>query len=173
MVDGMKTVAMYQRHLQISIAPPLWLNVKKATQKSCNSAKVSINYAFLESVVRSVSVFSFVHPIQGTLIDFIIIRAVDLARTYFLALVIYCVLVFSRGLLFKKKYDIYWQLGCFRGLVYIVEGIEKAQKWCLNSCPSKNPYYQIGFLAPWTFKFLYNPTVSLPYPYFSLLLIHC
>ena len=60
----------------------------------------------LESVVRSLSIFSFVHPILGTLIDLIIIRAVDLAKTSLLALVIDYVLVFPRRLL-SKKYDIY------------------------------------------------------------------
>ena len=52
----------------------------------------------LESVVRSLSIFSFVHPILGTLIDLIIIRAVDLAKTSLLALVIDYVLVFPRRL---------------------------------------------------------------------------
>ena len=56
----------------------------------------------LDSVVISVSVFSFVHLILGTLIDLIIIPAVDLARTSFLALVIDYVLVLSRRFLFKK-----------------------------------------------------------------------
>ena len=60
----------------------------------------------LEFVVRSLSIFSFVHPILGTLIDLIIIRAVDLAKTSLLAWVIDYVLVFPRRLL-SKKYDIY------------------------------------------------------------------
>ena len=42
----------------------------------------------LEFVVISVSVFSFVHRTLGTLRELIIIRAVDLAKTYFLALII-------------------------------------------------------------------------------------
>ena len=56
----------------------------------------------LESVVRSISVFSFVHPILGTLIDLIIIPAIDLTKTSFLALVIDYVLMFTRRLLSKK-----------------------------------------------------------------------
>ena len=42
----------------------------------------------LEFVVISVSVFSCVHRTLGTLRDLIIIRAVDLAKTSFLALII-------------------------------------------------------------------------------------
>ena len=56
----------------------------------------------LESVVRSISVFSFVHPILGTLIDLTIISAIDLTKTSFLALVIDYVLMFTRRLLSKK-----------------------------------------------------------------------
>ena len=56
----------------------------------------------LDSVVISVSVFSFVHLILGTLIHLIIIRAVDLAKTSFLSLMIDYVLVLSQRLLFKK-----------------------------------------------------------------------
>ena len=169
MVDGMKTVAMYQRHLQISIAPPLWLNVKKASQKSCNSAKVSINYAFLESVVRSVSVFSFVHPIQGTPIDFIIIRAVDLAKTSFLALVTDYVLVFSWRLLLKKTWHILTirlfsrtSLNCWRR--------KKDPKMMPEQLPIQEPiqpnWISKPVWTPGTFKFLLNPAVSFPHPYF-------
>ena len=136
MVDGMKTVAMYQRHLPISTAPPLWLNVKKASQTNCNSAKVLINYAFWNLLS---DLFQSVHPILGTLIDLIIIPLVDLTKTSFLALVIDYVLVFSRRLLSKKiwyiltiRFFLRNNLNCWR--------CKEAQKWYLNSCPSKNPY---------------------------------
>ena len=136
MVDGMKTVAMYQRHLLISTAPPLWLNVKKASQTNCNSAKVLTNYAFWTLLS---DLFQSLHPILGTLIDLIIIPVIDLAKTSFLALVIDYLLVFSWRLLSKKIWYILTirfisrnNLNCSR--------CKEAQKWYLNSCPSKNPY---------------------------------
>ena len=56
----------------------------------------------LESVFISVSVFSFVHLILGTLINLIIIPAVDPAKTSFLALLTDYVLMFSQRLFSKK-----------------------------------------------------------------------
>ena len=66
----------------------------------------------LDSVALSVSVFSFVHLILGTLRDLIIIQAVDLAKTSFLAVIIDYVLVFSRRLLFKKIWHT-WKIRLF------------------------------------------------------------
>ena len=39
--------------------------------------------------------------------------------------------------------------------------------------PIKEPVQPNWISNTLNFKFLHNPAVSLPYPYFSLLLIHC